>query len=336
MIIKRLLDKKKWDDFVQKQLNGNIFQTPEMYDVYKSTDKYEPLFLSVVNKGNEILAILLAIIQKEHTNILGVFSARAIIWGGPLIKDNDPEVLDFLLKEYNKIIKRKTIYTQFRNLWDWKEQKEIFAKNGFDYEDHLDILFDLKKTEDDLWKEMKGKLRTKIRKTYKNNVKIQCLNLHDNKIINDSYKILRDVYLRIKLPFPDKNLFKNAVTYLYDKEYLHAKGAFFENEMIGVRFVLCYKKLIYDWFAGAKDEFLSYRPNDVLPWEIMRWGANNGFEVFDFGGAGKPNVPYGVRDYKLKFGGELVNYGRFQLIHKKAFYQFGIFALLMFKKITKK
>ena len=35
-----------------------------------------------------------------------------------------------------------------------------------------------------------------------------------------------------------------------------------------------------------------------------------------FGGAGKPDKPYGVRDYKLKFGGQLVNWGRFEKVHK--------------------
>ena len=42
---------------------------------------------------------------------------------------------------------------------------------------------------------------------------------------------------------------------------------------------------------------------------------NAGKTIFDFGGAGKPVVHYGVRDYKMKFGGKLVNYGRLTLVH---------------------
>jgi serine/alanine adding enzyme len=32
--------------------------------------------------------------------------------------------------------------------------------------------------------------------------------------------------------------------------------------------------------------------------------------VMDFGGAGRPNEPYGVRDFKAKYGGRLVDFGR--------------------------
>lgn len=43
-------------------------------------------------------------------------------------------------------------------------------------------------------------------------------------------------------------------------------------------------------------------------------GHQNRFQIFDFGGAGKPNVSYGVRYYKMSFGGKLVNYGRYTLV----------------------
>ena len=43
-------------------------------------------------------------------------------------------------------------------------------------------------------------------------------------------------------------------------------------------------------------------------------GHQNIFQIFDFDGAGKPDIPYCVRDYKKKFGGKLVNYGRYTLV----------------------
>jgi lipid II:glycine glycyltransferase (peptidoglycan interpeptide bridge formation enzyme) len=45
-------------------------------------------------------------------------------------------------------------------------------------------------------------------------------------------------------------------------------------------------------------------------WHILKWGAENHYCIYDFGGAGKPGEHYGVRDFKAKFGGELVCYGR--------------------------
>lgn len=123
------IDKDEWAEFVYNHPNGNVFQTPEMFDVYTNTQKYKPVFLAIVNNKEEILGILLAVIQKEYSGVLGNFTSRSIIYGGPLIKNDDPDVLDFILKEYDEIIKKKAIYSQFRYFWDWGDSKEIFIKN---------------------------------------------------------------------------------------------------------------------------------------------------------------------------------------------------------------
>jgi lipid II:glycine glycyltransferase (peptidoglycan interpeptide bridge formation enzyme) len=69
--------------------------------------------------------------------------------------------------------------------------------------------------------------------------------------------------------------------------------------------------------------------------EVFLWGHERGFTRFDFGGAGKPNVPYGVRDYKLKFGGELVNTGRMIRIHRPFNYAFATKAYRLLQVVKK-
>ncbi len=106
-----------------------------------------------------------------------------------------------------------------------------------------------------------------------------------------------------------------------------------EGQIIGIRIGLVYKNMIYDWYAGSRRDFYKYNPNDFLPYNILVWGNNNGFELFDFGGAGKPNVPYGVRDHKMKFGGELVEFGRFEKVHNKLLLEIGKIGLKFYKKM---
>ena len=121
MKIKFEIDYLAWASFVENHKNGNVFQTPDMFKVYEKTKNYEPILIAVENDTGELEGILLAVIQKEHSGILGNFSARSIIMGGPLIKNDDPQILDFILKEYDNKIKSEAIYSQFRNFWDWKE-----------------------------------------------------------------------------------------------------------------------------------------------------------------------------------------------------------------------
>jgi len=48
---------------------------------------------------------------------------------------------------------------------------------------------------------------------------------------------------------------------------------------------------------------------------------SSGMTEFDFGGAGHPDDDHGVRDFKAKFGGELVDYGRDLLIPSSVRYR---------------
>jgi len=100
------IDKKKWSDFVSNHPNGNVFQTHEMYEVYKKTKNYSPVLISVTdNKGN-IKGILLAVVQREKSGILGIMTARSIIFGGPLVANNDRKIFNTIVEKYNVMVNR--------------------------------------------------------------------------------------------------------------------------------------------------------------------------------------------------------------------------------------
>jgi len=325
------IDENKWSRFVNNHPNGNIFQTPEMYKVYENTKKYEPVFLAVIDNNENILGTLLAVIQKEYSRFLGNFTARSIIFGGPLIEDNNPEILHFILKEYGKRIKRKAIYSQFRNMWNWSNLKDIFLKNGFEYDEHLNILIDLNKSKDELWENVHSKRRNEIRRAKKEGTTFSLKQgISDLK---ECYAILLSVYNRAKLPIPKLNFFASIFYNTSEKFGLKLFCAENEKKIIGCLLGLVYNKTIYDFYAGAYSEYYKKYPNDLIPWEIFLWGKENGYEYFDFGGAGKPNIPYGVRDYKKKFGGELVNYGRFEIVHKPELFKIAKAGFTVWKKL---
>jgi len=48
-------------------------------------------------------------------------------------------------------------------------------------------------------------------------------------------------------------------------------------------------------------------------------------------GAGKPDESYGVREFKAKFGGNLVEHGRFEMIFNKYLYHIGIIGVKFLK-----
>ena len=265
-----------------------------MYEVYKRTKNYTPIFLSVKYNNNELVGILLAVIQKEHKGPLGILSARSIILGGPIIKDHNTDVLDFVLYEYSKKIENRAIYSQFRNMWKWnKDEVEVFKKYGFMVEPHLDIIHDLTKPIDIIWMNLHKGRRKNIRRIERADVIFREINDEDE--FKQAYQLIIDTYNRVKLPMPDYSLFEASYKKLATKNILKIFVAEHCDELIATRMVLCYNSLIYDWYAGTSEKHIAQYPNDYLPWKIMEWGNINKFKIFDFGGAGKPERPYGVR-----------------------------------------
>lgn len=323
----KTIDTKKWSDFVFHHPQGNIFQTPEFYNIYKNTPGYEPVII-FIEKEDKIKGILLAVIQKEHSGFLGTFSARSIIIGGPLIADNNTNYLDEILNKYSSFIKGKAIYSQFRNLWDWSASKELFESNGFNYVPHLDILIntsDLNALEQGI---SKNKKRNIIKSKNKGVIFKEVTN---EEAYNEALNLVYSTYKKIGLPCAPRDHFIAAYKELIPINRLKIFGAYYNDTMIGTRFELIFRDEIHDWYAGAIEKESNKYPNDFLIYNILIWSHEKGLKTFDFGGAGKPDQPYGVREHKLKFSNNLVEYGRFEVIHNRPLYFTGKIAIKAYK-----
>jgi lipid II:glycine glycyltransferase (peptidoglycan interpeptide bridge formation enzyme) len=325
------IDKQEWSDFVLKHPNGTIFQTPEMYEVYQRTPNFTPVIVIVKNEQGRINGCLMSVVQRIYNGIIGDLTTRSIVMGGPLAKNNNAEILDALLRNYNKIVSSKAIYSQFRNLFDMNNYYLPFDKNGYKLEEHLDILINLKKTKEELEEQLHKERKRNIAKAIKEGLTFKVLDKEED--IKTVILLLKKTYSRVRVPFSCEELFLNSQLIL-DRNVVFF-GAFLKDKMIAGQVRLCYKDTVYAWYAGSDSDYFNKRPNDFLLWNVILWSKEHNYDLFDFGGAGKPTIPYGVRDYKLKFGGELVNYGRYEKEYKKLFMFIGKNAFKLYKIIRR-
>lgn len=301
---------EKWHEAVSRHPAGNIFQTPYMHRVYSEAEGVEPISTFLM-RDDEIVGVMQGALQHFASGL----AQRSVIIGGPLILDNDASpLLSTLLAEYEACVHKNVIYTQIRNSFETTGVKQVFAENEFDYDEHLNILVDMSKSEETLWQEVHSKRRNEIRRAYKEGTRVE--EVTSRAAVLECYAILQDVYEQARLPLPQEGLFLSAWQHSEDSVGLKVFAAINRDEIIGTMFTLYFRNCLYDWYAGSYRQHYKKYPNDLLPWEIFLWGKRNGFSVFDFGGAGKPGVPYGVRDFKKKFGGTMVNFGRYRKVHQ--------------------
>ncbi len=326
-----LINNAKWSDFVFRHPHGNIFQTPEMYFALTETDLWKPFILCAIDDAGSIEGVLSAVIQKEYKGFGGFVSSRSITWGGPIVRNDDPINASHILEEYEKKISSRCIYSQFRNIFDISFFRSSYIAKGYQYQDHLDIHIDLTRSETTLWDGLHSSRRNDIRKAKKEGVIVELRSDADS--LKESHTILIEVYKRAHLPLPGFDLFSSMIRQNGERFNLLNFVAVYQKKIIGCMLVLAYKNTLYDFYAGSLTEFYKKFPNDLIPWEIFLWGKENGYDLFDFGGAGKPGIPYGVRDYKSKFGGEIVNFGRYEKIHFPFLYRFAKTGFKIWQKI---
>lgn len=321
----------KWGEFVAHNLKGNMFQSPEMYNIYKESEGYEPIVVFEYRE-DEIVGVLLGVVLSDSRRLLKRFTSRMIVIGGPITEEMNIDVASKLIEKLDKIAKVKAIYLEYRNIFDVSCISKAFVDNGYKYEPHYDIHMDLNVNITDILERISSKNRTKIRRALKNDVELKVIDTYNDEV-EKCYLLIQKLYNKLGLPLFDKQLLISSFNKNNDNFKTLAFCLYHQGKIIGTRIVYCYNDLIYDWYAASDEDYLKFRPNDILPYQVMVWGAENGYEIFDFGGAGKPGVPYGVRDYKLRFGGELIDLGRYKKIYKPILYKVIVRAFLIYKKL---
>jgi lipid II:glycine glycyltransferase (peptidoglycan interpeptide bridge formation enzyme) len=318
MQIVQKLDNTQWRQYVDNHRLGNIFHTPEMFQAYASAQGYYPTLWAAVNDSGKICALFLPVHITLLGSLLRPFTGRAVSFGSVLSSEDEEgrRGLELLLETYNHKTKNEALFTELRNLADISYMLPSLDKHGFAYEEHLNFLIDLDRPVDQIWANIRSNARRNIQKARKMEVVIE--DDGDIRELPEAYQILKEVYKRIQVPLPDRSLFESAYKVLHPCGMLKMLLAKVDGNIAGVLFLLLYKDVVFYWYTGTSRQYSLYRTNDLLVWAALEFGQRNGYRSFDFGGGGKPEEEYGVRDFKAKFGGELVNFGRNVRIHSPA------------------
>ncbi len=310
------LSESLWHDWVLAHPQANIFHTPEMAQVFARTKGYTPRLWAAVDDDGTLLALFLPVEVTLFGGPLRPLTTRAILYGSVLYTPGPvgQAALNTLLQTYRRQTRGKVLLTELRNLSDLSDVQPALADNGFIYEAHLNYLIDLARPVEAIMQGIGARTRKNIRRALRDE-RMQVIEITRRDQIGICYELLRQTYQAAHVPLADRSLFDATFDVLYHKGMVKFLLVKIEDAYAAASVELLFKDTIYGWYGGLDRAFSSHNPNELLIWHILEWGARNGFRVYDFGGAGKPDEPYGVREFKAKFGGELVCFGRNTCVH---------------------
>lgn len=325
------INKSEWEDLILRSNYANIFQTPKMYNFWLKQENVSPKICAGY-LHDKLVFIMISTIMKEKGKVKGFLSRRAVIYGGPIIDDSlkeNGEVLQKILVQASTVLKKNAIYSEIRNCNDYSDFKVPFTNTGWNYNPHLNFHVDC--TSIDLVK--KNISKSKVRQIKKSiNTGAEIVQASSEKEVIEFYEILENLYIgKVKKPLLPIDFFldffrSDIGVYLLVR---------YSGKIIGG--ILCPilgKKVIYEWFVCGEDGvYENIYPSILATWAAIEYACKNGIERFDFMGAGKPDEEYGVREFKSKFGGCLVEHGRFVKIHNEILYNIGKTGLKIYQKV---
>lgn len=360
------IDRGEWSRLVQTSATGTWFQTPEAYEFFESMPElFAPYAFGVVSKpksdlglNNEetLRGVCVGYVTVERNPIKQYFTRRAIIIGGPCLADDcTAEEVDALMNAVKNLpslhgrdVERlpSPIYIETRNFNDYSKWKGAFEKAGFEYKKHLNFHVDCTDKEK-MWERLSENRKRQVRHV-NGDFKFKISNLRfDNLSVSEQdvrewYKILSELYRKkVKTPLWPVEFFIEA--------YRQGIGQFMlvrhEGKIIGGSMVVRWnpnpspsikgrdvRGTVYEWFeCGLNAQYKEQYPSVMATYAGMCFAAEQGIGRYDMMGAGVPDVPYGVRDFKAEFGGQLVEHGRFVCVREPILYKIGVLAVKMMR-----
>ena len=326
-----------WKKLVDESPYATWFQTQEAYQFYAANKQEMTPFACGVERDGELRAVCVGYVTKERCRIKQFYTRRAIIIGGPLIADSaneddiarmlytirQPEVL-ITVSTFCPTWRNLPIYIETRNFHDYSRRKTVFDACGFAYQPHLNIQVPC-----DTAHTMSEQRQRQVKKAIKNGAII--VQATAEKEIHDWYQILQQLYhTKVRTPLFKKDFFLRF--------YRESRGIYllvkYQDKVIGgMMCPILNTKAIYEWYVcGMDEDYRELYPSVMATHAAIEYAKAHGIAMLDFMGAGQPNVPYGVRDFKMEFGGELVEHGRYVCVQKLVLYRIGKWGVRWLKR----
>lgn len=315
------VDVSKWHDMVSGSPYATPFQTPQFYHFCCTVSRHQGMVCAIEGKDHKYHALCVADIVREN-GVKSYFSRRAIIYGGPLLlRDNQNAALEILLENLHNELKDQVIYIEIRNFKDYSPYRAVFVQQdwkyipGFNVRNKLDF-----QNLNDLTASFKYNRRREINQTIKSGLTYR--EIENEADLTEIYGILRDLYKnRTGLPLPSLQYF----TALNHTGLLKVFKVTDRDFIVGGSFCLVLKNeaIFTYYYCGKRVYKPKVYPTHLAVLAAMEYGIKNKMKYLDFMGAGKPGMEYGVRNYKLEYGGELVEEGRYLKAENKFLYHLG-------------
>ncbi len=171
-----------------------------------------------------------------------------------------------------------------------------FSWDGYKITPHFTNIVDLNKNENDIWNGFGTNLRREINKAKKIGINI-------DRGGKEEYGAVLNIRDKRHKLFSNNEFYKNIFKDFYPNN-LNIFFAKKEEELLTGAIILLFKNRLYAWVGAPRCEYKGTVPNDLLIWEIIKYGIKNNYKELEIMEADDKKLD----PFKSKFNGTLVEY----------------------------
>jgi FemAB-related protein (PEP-CTERM system-associated) len=279
----RVLDKShedEWDDYILHSKSSHFYHQIGWRNVVHKTYKHKPIYL-VAYENRTIRGGLPLFLMKSM-----IFGKRLIStpfgpYGGTL--SDDENIKDALLSEAKKLtLENKLDYLELR--YPHPPDLDLPQQTL-----HFTMVLELNNDSEVVWKKLDKKVRNSTRKAMKSGLIFSL----DREHLHDFYNLYAFNMRELGTPVHKYGFFLNLLDEFPEKVYL--ANVHLENKIIAGAIILTFKDTMISGWAASDSRFLNMNPNNILYWETIKYGCENGYKYFDFGRSVKGSGTYNFK-----------------------------------------
>lgn len=282
-------DIEKWDAYVQNHPNGSPYHLWAWRDSIRDAYGHKAYYF-IAEENEQICGILALIHMKLPLLQNQLVSLPFCDLGGPLVnrRDTKAQLLNEAIKLGQKLGASKIeIRSRSTNTANTVPQRTKTTEK-------VSMLLPLPHSADQLWSGFKSKLRSQVRKAEKNGLIFQWSHLSE---INAFYTVFSRNMHELGSPVHSKKWIQAVLANYGEKAKMGL--VFLKDQPVGCGIVLlCGKTVSIPW-ASTLRKFNRLGPNMLLYWNLLKFSADNGYNVFDFG---RSTPGEGTYKFKAQWG----------------------------------
>lgn len=285
--------KKEWNDFVHSFKDYDTYYTVEYLEPFEN---FENASISLIAYSKNDFKLCYPVLIKDiadDTHFINKLPRGKYFdmetpygYGGAIVENFTQESMRTFADDFASWAKQNGIVSHFFRFHPLTDNHKYY-ENIVELKTFKETVFIDLKDEETIYKNMNDKCRNMVKKALKNNIEIRI----------DNSKIAQEEFINLYNLTMKRNLADDW--YFFNREFFtklfaglgkncNIFSAVYEDKTISTAIIFEENKFLHYHLSAANREYMKFGGNNLLLYEVAKYGAEKGYEKFHLGGGVEP------------------------------------------------